>query len=420
LYSAIGTVTANSAQAYAHVTDNGAGTLSTEGICWSATNQLPTIADSKASRTIDTTNFALSLTGLSPNTTYYLRAYVTNEAGTGYSSVQTFKTNTNTFALTATVSTLAGTGVSGYTDGPPSLAQFAFPLGICADANGNIYVADYYNNVIRKVTPAGVTTTFAGNGTLGYVDGPAANAQFNAPQAIAIDAAGNLYITDTGNHMIRKISSTGTVSTIAGRGYAGYADGTGTNAVFKFPSGLALDGAGNIYVADKGNNMIRMITSAGVVTTLAGNTTAGQIDGTGTVAAFSSPGGLAYDTKNNILYVTDLNNYALRSVTPAGVVTTVIGSSLIGTVIGAPWGICLDANSNIYMTDANGRILELSTAHILYSLAGISGTVGFVNGTNTSALFNNPRAICVNTAGALYVSEYSNHAVRKIVVTTTP
>jgi sugar lactone lactonase YvrE len=419
-YPVVSDVGSTTAKAYAYVTDNGAGTLSAVGFCWSATNPTPTINDLKNSRAVDTTNFALSLTGLTPNTTYYVRAYVTNEAGTGYSNVLTFKTNTTTYALTATVSTLMGTGAPGYIDGATSVAQLSYPIGICADTQGNIYVADFYNNLIRKITPAGVSSTFAGNGALGYVDGAAAVAQFNGPQGIAIDASGTLYVTDSGNSMIRKISPAGVVSTLAGRGYAGYADGTGTAAAFNFPAGLAVDASGNIYVADRGNNMIRMITPTGVVSTLAGNTTAGQVDATGTAAAFYSPAGVAYDTKANTLYVTDLGNYALRSITSAGVVSTVIGSAAISSALGTPWGLAIDAAENLYITDSTGRILELSASGVLTNLAGTQGTAGFTNGTNAAALFNNPRGICVNTAGAIYVSEYSNHAIRKIVLTTTP
>jgi sugar lactone lactonase YvrE len=420
-FPVISNLTSTSAKAYAYVTDNGTGTLSAEGFCWSATNQSPTISDSKVSRTADTTNYSLSLTGLTPNTTYYLRSYVTNEAGTGYSSVTTFKTNTATYALNATVSTLMGTGSSGYVDGAASIAQLAFPVGICADAQGNVYVADFYNNVIRKVTPTGLTSTFAGNGTLGYVDGAATTAEFNGPQGITIDAQGNLYVTDTGNSLIRKITSAGVVSTLAGRGYAGYADGTGTNAVFKLPAGIAVDGSGNVYVADRGNYVIRMITSAGVVTTIAGSsTTAGFLDGTGTAAEFNSPGGLVYDTKANLLYVTDMGNYALRSVTPAGVVSTIIGSTYLSTALGVPWGLAIDASENLYITDTYGRVLQYTTAHVLKSLAGTSGTSGFVNGLNAAALFNNPRGVCVDGSGNIYVSEYSNHSIRKIILVTTP
>jgi len=413
-------VTTTSAQVQAIITSFGNGVITANGMCYSSTNQSPTVSDLHTTNATDSLNFAANIIGLSPNTTYYARSYATNSAGTGYGSVISFKTNTATFGLTATVSTFAGKGTAGYVDGAATIAQFYNLQGACTDASGNVYVADSYNNVIRKITPLGVTSTFAGNGTLGYVDGPSASAEFYNPQGIAADASGNIYVSDVGDNLIRKITSAGVVSTLAGRGTAGYADGTGTSAVFNKPVGIAVDGSGNVYVADKANNVIRMITPAGVVSTLAGlNTTASQIDGTGTAATFNSPTGVAVDATGNI-YVADQGSNAIRKITSGGVVTTLIGTNLLKNALGVPTGICLDKSGNIYITDTNGRILEISNANVLYSLAGISGTTGFTNGTNTNALFNNPLAIAADKSGNIFVTDYYNNVICKITVAVQP
>jgi len=413
-------VTTTSVQMSSLVTDYGNGLLTADGVCYSSTNQSPSITDPHTSNAVDSLNFVSPISGLSPNTTYYARSYATNSAGTGYGSVISFKTNTATFTITATVSTFAGSGTAGYIDGAATTAQFYNLQGICTDASGNVYVADSYNNVIRKITPLGVTSTFAGNGTLGYVDGAATIAEFYNPQGIAADASGNIYVSDLGDNIIRKITSAGVVSTLAGRGTAGYADGTGTSAVFNKPVGLAVDGFGNVYVADKGNNAIRMITSAGVVTTLAGlASTASQIDGTGTAATFNAPNGVAVDASGNV-YVADQGNNTIRKVTSGGVVTTLTGTNLTRSIIGSPAGICLDKNSNIYVTDANGRILEISNANVLYSLAGSTGATGLTNGTNAAVVFNNPRAIAADKNGNIYITDYYNNVVRKMTVATQP
>jgi hypothetical protein len=416
----INSVTTTTAQAYAYINYYGdnAFALTAEGICWSSTNQTPTISDSKTSHGLDTLSIAANLTALTPNTTYYVRAYATNNLGTGYGSVVKFKTNSSTYTSTATVSTLAGNVNAGLVNGTGTGASFYNPQGVCADGSGNIYVADTYNNVIRKISPLGVTTTFAGNGTLGYLDGTSANAEFYAPAAIAIDASGNLYVADMGNNMIRKITSLGVVSTFAGRGTAGYSDGTGTNAVFKSPIALTVDASGNVFVADKGNNMIRQITPAGVTTTLAGTTIASQLDGTGTAAGFSAPSGVAVDSQGNV-YVTDSGNFAIRKIASGGVVTTIIGSKIFSTIIPSPSGICIDATGNLFISDAGGRIMEITTGNILVSLAGSLTTSGFANGVNTAAAFNSPQGITV-FGGNIYVADTYNNMIRKIVVTTTP
>jgi DNA-binding beta-propeller fold protein YncE len=226
------------------------------------------------------------------------------------------------------VTTLAGSyGRGGFADGTGAAAQFDQPSGIATDSAGNVYVADYGNEAIRKITvPAGMVTTLAG-GSAGSADGTGATAQFSSPTAVATDAAGNVYVADFGNNTIRRVTPAGVVSTFAGTaGVAGSADGTGAAAQFWGPRGVATDSQGNVYVADRNNGTIRMITASAVVTTLAG--TAGSIgfrDGVGAAAQFNFPNGPAVDASGNV-YVADYNNHAIRKITAAGVVSTIVGA----------------------------------------------------------------------------------------------
>ncbi len=225
------------------------------------------------------------------------------------------------------VSTFAGTGVAGAADGTDT-AKFNSPLGVAVDKAGNVYVADYENDLVREISPAGVVSTIAGkSGIAGAADGLDTAARFNLPESLAVDAAGNIYVADNGNNLIRKISPGGMVSTIAGNGQPAFADGSGTSASFNSPFGIAVDGAGNIYVADSGNNRIRKITPAGAVSTFAGSGAKGANDATGAAATFNTPSGVAVDAAGNV-YVADENNNVIRKITPAAVVTT-IASKLI-------------------------------------------------------------------------------------------
>ncbi|WP_438422712.1 cadherin domain-containing protein [Aquimarina macrocephali] len=316
------------------------------------------------------------------------------------------------------VRTLAGNGTHGFTNGTGTSAQFSTPIGVDVDSNGNIYVADRNNNVIRKITPAGVVSTFAGS-TFGYADGTGTAAKFHAPYGIAIDANDNIYVGDYINHRIRKITPAGVVTTLAGSGVVGSADGTGTAAQFNEPYGLDVDSNGNIYVADYGNNRIRKITPAGVVTTLAGSSS-GFADGTGTTAMFKAPHDVAVDNDDNV-YVTDGFNHRIRKITPAGVVTTFAGTNQgfadgTGTQarFNTPEGITIDNSGNLYVTDrSNNCIRKITSTGVVSILAG-SNDFGFVNGTGATARFRQPAGITVNASGVFYVTDESNHSVRKI------
>lgn len=264
------------------------------------------------------------------------------------------------------VSTFAGSGTRAYADGTGMAASFDSPVGIAIGPDGQLYLPDYWNQRVRKISPGAAVTTLAGSGTRGFADGDAATAMFSLPRDVAVDANGHVYISDNSNNRIRKISPAGVVTTLAGSGTAGYADGAGNAAQFRAPYGLAVDAQGNVYVADNGNHCIRKITPSGTVTTLAGNGTSGFADGTGSSAQFNSPMGLAIDGQGN-LYVADANNHRIRRIEPDGTVTTYAGSGENGFADGpgseakfsSPRGIAIDAAGNLFVTAGN-RIRKIT------------------------------------------------------------
>ncbi len=344
------------------------------------------------------------------------------------------------------VTTLAGLlGTSGTNDGTGGAARFNRPSGVTVDTATNVYVADTSNQTIRKVTPAGIVTTLAGfAGSIGASDGTGTNARFSYPNDVAVDNAGNVFVADTDNETIRKITPAGVVTTLAGQGgTVGHADGTGNAATFNFPFGLAVDSATNVYVADTRNSAIREITTAGRVTTLAGSTTSqGSTDGAGTGARFSKPQGVATDTNGNV-YVADTYNFTIREITPAGAVNTIAGSpGNLGTNDGVganarfgthipfngstsslgPQGLVVDSAGNIYIADSgNNTIRKIIPPGTVTTIAGVplfdgggNPIGGSADGTNTTARFNDPWGLAADRAGNIYVADSGNNTIRKI------
>ena len=333
------------------------------------------------------------------------------------------------------VTTLAGSsGHAGSSDGTGSGAQFLYPYAVAVDGSGNVYVADSGNHNIRKVTPGGSVSTLAGTaGSPGSTDGSGTAALFNTPQGITVDATGNVYVSDTNNSTIRKITPAGVVTTFAGAaGQTGGSDGTGSSARFNYPYGLATDAAGNVYVADLGNSTVRKLTSGGAVSTLAGSAgQSGSTDGAGGSARFNHPAAVALDAAGNV-YVADTSNQTVREISPAGTVTTLAGApGIIGNADGSgaaasffyPGGIASTGSGTLYIADTGNHTLRvMSSPGSVATLAGSAGQKGSADGTGTQALFAYPYGISSDGSGHLYVADSGNNTIREVstagVVTT--
>jgi streptogramin lyase len=303
-------------------------------------------------------------------------------------------------------------------------ASFNGPFAAAVDAAGTVYVAEFNSHVIRKVTSSGTVSTLAGSaGNSGSANGSGTAARFNSPEGVAVDSAGNLYVADTFNHLIRKITPTGVVTTLAGTaGSYGNVNATGTAASFNGPSGVAVDSSGNVYVADGLNNLVRKISATGVVTTLAGSGALGSADGTGASAIFSHPYHVAVDTAGNV-YVTEPPTNLVRKITPAGVVTTLAGTGAVGSTNGTgtaasfsdPMGVAVDASGNVYVASiADNLIRKITPAAVVTTLAGMAGKSGNANGAAASATFRMPRGLTVDASGNVYVADSANNLIRKI------
>ena len=291
------------------------------------------------------------------------------------------------------LSLLAGSGAFGSANGTGAAASFSNVLGTVHDSAGNMFVTDFDNHTIRKLTPAGVVSTYAGGtGAAGSANGSALAARFNRPWGLSIDSAGNLFVAEASSHTIRKITPAGMVSLFAGSpGVIGSVDATGTAASFKEPRGIAIDASNNLYVADGANHTIRKITPAGDVSTMAGLAlTSGMANGTGPAARFNTPLGVTADATGT-LYVVDANNHIVRKITPAGVVTTLAGSAtgIAGSTDGTgsaakfntPYGIKLDAAGHVYVADTfNATVRKISPTGLVSTVVGGAGATPFTAG----------------------------------------
>lgn len=336
------------------------------------------------------------------------------------------------------VSTYAGTGLSGYADGDTATCRFKSPDGICIDPAGNLFIADGDNHCIRKISQDGQVTTYAGTGVAGYADGPDSVAQFRTPFDLCSDAMGNLYVSDFENQYIRKITPEGMVSTVAGSGIAGYVDGPAMIAEFNYPRGIVTDQSGNLYVSDSWNHRVRKIDVNGAVSTYAGG---GNIfgvqsvsefkDGSDTSARFYTPCGLSIDAAGNI-YVADAYNHRVRKIDPSRQVTTVAGSGSSGATGGGFLdGDTATARFNtltelhvsmsgaIYVSDTYNNRMRLIQDGMVSTLAG-SGVAGYLDGIDSVAKFNHPRGVIPDEPGnSLLVCDGNNRRIRRVTFEMT-
>jgi hypothetical protein len=336
---------------------------------------------------------------------------------------------------TGAVTTLAGTtGMSGSTDATGTAARFNRPYGLALDGTGNLFVADFSNHTIRKVVVAtGAVTTLAGTASMsGSTDGMGAAVRFKGPSAVALDGAGNLFVTDSNNHTIRKVAvATGAVTTLAGTaGMSGSTDGTGAVVRFNVPTAAAVDSAGNLLVADYNCTLRKVVVATGAVTTLAGTASmTGSTDGTGAEARFNSPSTVAVDGVGN-LFVADSLNHTIRKVVLAtGAVTTLVGTAGMsggtdGTGAAArfnlPTGVAVDGTGNLFVADSGNHTIRkvvVATSSVI-TLAGTVGMSGSTDGTGAAARFSSTQGVAVDGAGNLFVADSGNHTIRKIVVAT--
>jgi hypothetical protein len=330
------------------------------------------------------------------------------------------------------VSTCAGNGTPGFVNGDTLAARFRSPFGMCSNKAGNLYIADGGNHCIRKITPAGQVSTLGGTGAAGYKDTTAEAALFNNPTGVCADDSGNVYVSDFQNHRVRKISAGGDVTTIAGNGTPGYADGAPGSASFNYPRGICRDAAGNLYIGDSWNHRIRKIAPDGTVSTFAGGgsaigvgTTGSLKDAQDTSARFYTPAGVTIDGFGN-LYVADAYNHRIRKITQGGTVTTFAGSGPTGQNNGGyangsataarfntPTELTADSSGSLYIGDTFSNRVRRITSSGEVSLWAGEGTAGYSNGPDSVARFSYPRGVAV-ARGTVYVMDFNNHAVRAI------
>lgn len=330
------------------------------------------------------------------------------------------------------ITTIAGNGIAGFAGdgGAATSAKINQPWGVAVDASGNTYIADYANHRVRKVSSSGIITTIAGTGVAGFSGdgGPASSAQINMPYDVTVDAAGNVYIADDGNFRVRKINTSGIISSIAGNGLPGFSGdgGPATAAAFTGPSCIALDATGNIYISVDGTR-VRKISTSGIITTFAGNGTIGYSGdgGPATSAQLHNPVSVTADALGNIYIADQLNNY-VRKVNSSGIISTIAGTgapayggdggAATSAALNTPWGIAADAAGNIYIGDQlNNRVRKINSAGIISTVAG-TGTPGYSGDAcaATTAQVNHPAGLAVDGSGNVYIGDLNNNVVRRI------
>ncbi|MCF8459640.1 MAG: T9SS type A sorting domain-containing protein [Flavobacteriales bacterium] len=336
-----------------------------------------------------------------------------------------------------TITTIAGNGTEGYA-GDGGLAVNALlrnPNQIAYDQSGNLFIAEDYNHVVRKIDANGYISTVAGTGVMGFSGdgGIATNAQMNRVAAVAVDNAGNIYLSDADNFRIRKVDALGNINTIAGNGDEGYSGdgGLAINAELGFVSGICLDPLGNVYLANQTYHNIRKIDGAGIITTVAGDGSGNPgYGGEGVVAATSmvnSPAAVFMDANGN-LFFSEFGGFRIRKINTSGILTTVAGTGNFGSsgdggpAINAqllyPYGLVVDAAGVIYVCEsAHNMIRKIDASGIISAFAGVGGFVPGYSGNNGPALlaqFANPSAITLDNNNNVVIGDYGNHAIRKV------
>ena len=333
-----------------------------------------------------------------------------------------------------TINGLAGTGTSGATGdgGPATAAQLNQPEDAVTDASGNTYIGDDRNCEVRKVSPSGTITRFAGTGTCGFTGngGPATSAGLSDANGVAVDASGNVYIADSLNNEVRVVSPSGIITAFAGNGTPGYLDhGPATAAELNFPWGVRVDRSGNVFISDRGNHVVREVNTSGIINTVAGNGTAGYTGdhGPATAAQLSSPAGMSVDASGN-LFIADEGNRSIREVNTSGTITTVAGNGTSGTSgdggpatsaeLSDPYGVVEDNMGNLYIADCGGNsVREVSAATgNISTYAGTSGILGDTGngGPASAALLNCPSQVSLDLSGNLLITDYHDNTVRQV------
>ena len=330
------------------------------------------------------------------------------------------------------INTVAGTGSEGFSGdgGPASSAELSYPYGVTLDASGNLYFADLGNNRVRKVDGTGTITTVAGAGSYGFSGdgGPATSAELAQPTGVAVDSSGDLYIADNSNNRVRKVDSSGTITTVVGGGISGLGDGgPATAAQLNQPVGVAVDGSENLYIADAGNSRVRKVDGSGTITTVAGTGGFGFSGdgGPATAAQLNSPYGVALDGSGN-LYIGDTGNQRVRRVNGSGTISTVAGTGTQGfsgdggpataAQLRDPVGVALDGSGNLYIADsANSRVRKVDGTGTISTVAGTGG-FGFSGdgGPATAAQLNSTYGVALDSSGNLNIGDANNNRVRKV------